>query len=122
METVSGWGESISNKATASDHQELVRVMAGLLMAFLKTSPKFSMGRGVRHRDSSSLILYELIVHIYYIYIYMYMGLRWNHSILYLCYYIQLWISPGYDAHQEGSRGSNNLPLLKILSTGLVDK
>lgn len=115
METVYGWGESISNKATASDHQELVRVMAGLL--FLKTSPKFYVGRGVRHRDTSSLILYELIVHIF-----IYMGLRWNHSILYLCHYIQLWISPGCDAHQQGSRGRNNLPLLKTLSTGLVDK
>lgn len=51
METVSGWGESISHKASASDHQEMVRVMAGLLMAFLKTSPKFCVGRGVKHTD-----------------------------------------------------------------------
>lgn len=52
-------------------------------------------------------------------------GLRWNHSILYLCHYVQLWINPGYDAHQEGSRGKNNLPLLEkreTLSTGLIDK
>lgn len=51
METVSGWGESISHKASASDHQEMVRVMARLLMVFLKTSPKFCVGRGVKHPD-----------------------------------------------------------------------
>jgi len=44
METVSGWEESISHKASASDHQEMVRVMAGLLMAFLKTYPSFVWG------------------------------------------------------------------------------
>lgn len=52
METVSGWGESISHKASASDHQEMVRVMAGLLMVFLKTS--FGVGRGVKQSESSS--------------------------------------------------------------------
>lgn len=45
MEAVSGCGESISHKASDSDHQEMVRVMVGPLMAFLKTSPKFSGGR-----------------------------------------------------------------------------
>lgn len=65
METVSGWGESISHKASASDHQEMVRVMAGLLMAFLKTFSKFCAWRGVKHTDiSSPPIQYELIVHI----------------------------------------------------------
>lgn len=51
METVSGWGESISHKASAADHQEMVRVMAGLLMVFLKTFPKFCVGRGVKYPD-----------------------------------------------------------------------
>lgn len=46
MEAVSGCGESISHKASDSDHQEMVRVMVGPLMAFLKTSPKFRVGWG----------------------------------------------------------------------------
>lgn len=66
METVSGWGESISHKASASDHQEMVRVMARLLTVFLKTSPKLSAGRG---SEAHALLcscwgLYELNVHI----------------------------------------------------------
>lgn len=40
METVSGWQESISHKASDSDHQEMVRMMVVLLMVFLKTIPK----------------------------------------------------------------------------------
>lgn len=51
MEAVSGCGESISHKASDSDHQEMVRVMVGPLMAFLKTSPKFSGGRAAVHPE-----------------------------------------------------------------------
>lgn len=65
-----------------------------------QNSPQvFYKGRGV---DPLPLILYELI----FAYT---RGLRWNHFILHLCHYGQLWINLEGDVHQEGAEAEKSV-------------